>query len=68
MNIPRVREYIESKERAIREIQKGIQEKAKAIELGAEEIEVGIQEKTATVAAGIKEIEKRMDKFKQEWY
>lgn len=49
-------------------MQKGIQEKAKAIELGAQEIEAGIQEKTATVAAGIKEIEKRMEKFKQEWY
>jgi hypothetical protein len=48
--MPTVKEYTERKERAIREIQKGIEEKAKAI------------------AAGVKEIEKRMEKFKQEWY
>jgi len=68
LDIPSVRDYIQRKERAIRQIQKGIQEKAKAIELGAEEIEVGIHEKTARVAAGVKDIEKRMEKFNQEWY
>ena len=57
MNTASVREYIERKERAIKEIQKGIGEKAKAIE-----------EKKAVLAAGVEEIERQMEKFKHEWY
>jgi len=66
--LPSVREYTTRKERAILDIQRGIEEMAERNERAIDEIQRGIAEKTEDIATGVREIEGRMEKFKKAWY
>lgn len=66
--MPSVREYIERKERAIREIQAGVQEKEAELAAGVQEIARGIAEKADAMALGVQELQQRAKEFEKEYY